>query len=367
MRRRRWVCVLALALIVVLPPVPAQTGGDEVLISFVDAHHGWVGLPGANGTRMFGTADGGQHWSERTAPIGADDMQFANRSDGWLAGFTPRCALATSPSCRGVLAATRDGGRTWHVRLSTFRGYSFTLGVFQVLDARHVIVGESATTGLAAPIHLYATSDGGIRWRELGVVAGLSGIDFITPRLGWLVVGRPVVCRSEIVITRDGGETVTPQLRLPHACDVHVDFVSPRRGWVLASTHQGCPPAQAICYHYALYGTADGGTHWTELQRPAGRHGEWLGQWADANAVDFATPKVGWIAVDGAGPAVGRSRIAYTADGGHHWRLHSVVSSHLGIALADARHGFALGCSLAETCLVYRTTDGGRTFTKAPL
>jgi photosystem II stability/assembly factor-like uncharacterized protein len=367
MRRRRWVSVLVLALIVLLPAVPAQAGGGDVLISFVDAHHGWVGLPGASGTRVFRTVDGGRHWQESTAPIGGDDIQFANRSDGWLAGFTPRCALATSPSCRGVLAATRDGGRTWRVRLRSFRGYSFTRGIFQVLDARHVIVGESATTGLAPPIQLYATSNGGTRWRELGAVAGLSAMDFVTPRLGWFVVGPPVVCHSEVVVTRDGGETVSPQLRLPHACDVQVDFISPRRGWVLASTHQGCPPAQPICYHYALYGTTDGGAHWTELQWPAGRHGEWLGQWANATAVDFATPKVGWVAIDGAGPAVGQSRIAYTTDGGRHWRLHSIASPHLGIALVDARHGFVMACSLAGTCLVHRTTDGGRTFTMAPL
>lgn len=352
--------LFVIALILLSPPGPADAGGGEVLISFIDARHGWVGFPRTASTRLLATADGGRSWSASNAPVIGTDVHFADRRHGWIAGSTPQCAAGPPPACHWTLLKTDDGGRTWHQQLNPAPGHFFTPGVFQVLDARHVVVGDLPLEGCCSPTLLWSTSDGGRSWRQSQTRGTVSSVDFVSARDGWIGLDTPGGCGGGIDVTRDGGRTFHPQMRLTRECGVLLDFVSLREGWALTTTHMGCNLVR--CLRYILYHTDDGGVRWTVLQRQGGLHAAWLLGAVLTTALHFATAKAGWIAFDAVGSG-SRGGIAYTSDGGSHWHPHYLASAHLGIALVDARHGWLMGCSYAGACVVQRTGDGGRTLT----
>src|SRR5947209_6684372 len=110
MRRRRCAVLLLLGIVLVYSPASVEAGGGEVLISFPDAQHGWVGFPGRASTRLLATADGGRTWRVGGAPIIGIEIHFADRLHGWADGETPQCATTPPPACHNILLATSDGG-----------------------------------------------------------------------------------------------------------------------------------------------------------------------------------------------------------------------------------------------------------------
>lgn len=70
-------------------------------IDFIDVNHGWI--VDANGTTLYATSDGGQHWTTSIKFNTISSVSFVSTSTAWAIG---------SNSCSALLT-THDGGQTW--------------------------------------------------------------------------------------------------------------------------------------------------------------------------------------------------------------------------------------------------------------
>jgi len=71
---------------------------------FLDMQHGWL----TDGTTLFVTSDGGQHWAKLTASANfkqVTQLDFVSESTGW--------AINNQGSGSSILLKTMDGGQTW--------------------------------------------------------------------------------------------------------------------------------------------------------------------------------------------------------------------------------------------------------------
>lgn len=163
-----------------------------------DSRHAWIVAREADDTGgpqkavVLRTSDGGNTWSRS----GFGDAQLAD--------------VAFADARHGVVIAldriwtTRDGGRTWRLR----RQLDMTVLTSVVAgDSGHAWVAGWGTLD-GVPL-VYATEDGGLRWRRLRV-------DVPPPAAGALQAGQIaaaglsrlwVTCNVGILATQDGGET----------------------------------------------------------------------------------------------------------------------------------------------------------------
>jgi len=71
---------------------------------FLDMQHGWL----TDGTNLFFTSDGGQHWTKLTPSANfkqVTQLDFVSQSTGW--------AISNQGSGSSFLLKTTDGGQTW--------------------------------------------------------------------------------------------------------------------------------------------------------------------------------------------------------------------------------------------------------------
>lgn len=198
--------------------------------SFRNALTGW--LPGQQGAgfaaehSLYMTEDGGRTWRPQDLPLPA------NRTNGKLDASPPRFFSAGGQD--GVLPAifvpesgktsdyatifytTADGGRTWQAR-SSLPG----TGPASFLTAKNWWAWreESDAAGLAAPARgkLYRTTDAGENWTALAPAGDLGRalekgervrqVDFVTEKMGWLLLTTADDRGTELLQTTDGGST----------------------------------------------------------------------------------------------------------------------------------------------------------------
>jgi photosystem II stability/assembly factor-like uncharacterized protein len=145
--------------------VPATncSAGSRLDLSFSDNRHGWILNVFENGNRapLQRTLDGGKTWSEvmSSAPV-TGKIAFVTRRDGWLA----RSDFALPQQ----LYATRDGGRRWR-RLAMqvprgWRGAQVFPDVPTFFGQRGVIPVSLVRSGRTA-VAFYVTCNGGQTWR----------------------------------------------------------------------------------------------------------------------------------------------------------------------------------------------------------
>ena len=197
--------------------VPGDIRGDAVFVSDTKGFRVY-------GSRIFGTTDGGNTWSEI----------FDCRAKMEVQGLTQQkeCGLATLhfPSAAVGYAAgdvritvkTEDGGATWRVLV----GPELASGdqrVYQTFFLDPNVGYQVRGTGL------FRTTDGGESWQ--GVIVTLSQgypiVKFADPEVGWSCLGRTWA------YTIDGGKHwTTRQVRFP--TDVHAFSLPARdRGYVV--------------------------------------------------------------------------------------------------------------------------------------
>ncbi len=259
-------------------PVPTAGGNPASQLDFIDAQQGWLlvdsaGSASPNTRAIYATKDGGLHWSQRASASESDGsvlarlaagclpsgITFASADSGWL---TYDCSRANGPlpSQRSgpVVAVTRDGGRSWQaVSLPSYPSGWTCWATPPVFKSDNGVL--PVTCGIWAAI--YGTTDAGRTWRF-----------------------HP----------------------LPFQPRLSPDFLDANTGWAVSQTK-----TDAI-----VYGTTDGGIHWTLLSRvPSG-----------ADDLQFFDSKIGYYAWStGVGPG-GPGGILKTADGGHTWsEVHPVV------------------------------------------
>jgi photosystem II stability/assembly factor-like uncharacterized protein len=273
--------------------LPLQVSAADLQF-FLDANEGWViaylneataGIAG-----VFHTVDGGQHWTQ-TARLDVNQefshgqlggslqgsLVFRDSSTGWLTpGTTSGTGITPVPP---FLYVTHDGGATWAVQTfavpsgvamnSSSAGFSppqfFTDNEGVVLATVLSVPTDPTQAPTIAGMYAYTTSDGGDHWSAPQKVVIPGG--FFTPQTfsmidakNWVSLG----VASQEQRTTDGGahwETLAGVLPADVQATV-VDFQDANRGWAACVVSTAKPTL-------AIYGTADGGAHWTEVSAPA--------------------------------------------------------------------------------------------------
>jgi photosystem II stability/assembly factor-like uncharacterized protein len=252
-------------------------------------------------------------------------VAFADASHGSVSG--------------GLSLATSDGGKSWTPSSLNVWGMSF-------IDASQ----GWALHGNGEALVVVATTDGGKSWSQRSsdpITFIPSALTFADEMHGWIVgVG------GNILATRDGGITWTPQASGTTGSLEDVVFVDPVHGWAVG----GQVTDDALSDAGIMLSTQDGGTTWTTQA---------TGSRATLNAVAFSDASRGWTV--GFDYLADTSVILDTRDGGSTWYAQEVGSMGqelTDIAFGDSDHGYAAGSADEKEGIIYATADGGETWSE---
>jgi len=332
-------------------------------IFMVDPNNGW------QGTQR--TKDGGKTWKDVSPPTGPNFVKGGNSIctlDGAHAWVTSATGQASYQPDQLVVQSTLDGGQSWQQDAVIPIGYpvdwrinlSVEMDFFD--DQNGWLLTEYASTPMKRT--LYATSDGGHTWNAVSKAAGLgladlgrscaeNGMMFVSLQRGWLTWDcsrgygdQPPAGASVIAVTNDGGRTWA-RLNLDGvptgvSCAVSTPVFT-RTDGILQVLCSGIAQAGLA----AVYSTTDAGQSWT---------GHILTGWFSVDLVDGTT------AVYFASSA-NTNTLYRTTDGGNTW---SVVASGLfpgnqvgSYLFIDAMTGSA---NVSGSPVAWWTYDGGKTW-----
>ena len=182
---------------------------------------------------------------------------------------------------------------------------------------------------------------------KLPISYQLAAVDFVTPRVGWVVMELPPHDFA-VLRTADAGETWTRQIAgLAGQIGEYVRFFDPSRGVLVLLGPQA-----------AIYQTGDGGGTWSRHELTVGGGHVW--------SADFVDASHGWLLVQGA--TEGQSLLR-TEDGGTTWTGlgNPVVYSDWAyrVVFANPRDGWLY--SQSTGAYVYKSNDGGSTWVRIAL
>ena len=279
-----------------------------------------------------------------------DDVFFLGRQDGWYAVYNLNTAAET-------VYRTTDGGRSWSA--SAAPGHVLadmgTRDVLQFLTPARGWLTDTQDTGPGET--LYATTDGGKRWRLVARTAfGTHGPGLPTlgqvrfepgGTVGWLGGG---VCSTALYRTVDGGrEWQRSGIPAPSGS---------ASGQPTAFGQTLLEPVTLGNGTFVLYRSADGGIRWSRVSAlPRAVTGA-AGCYGSTVSVSFTTAQDGWAAA----AHDGRTVTYRTTDGGRHWELgprtlpgQSGTQISPVIQATDATHAWLL----TPGDQLYSTVNGG--------
>jgi photosystem II stability/assembly factor-like uncharacterized protein len=219
--------------------------------------------------------------------------------------------------CAVMLAASDDGGVTWTE--SALPVAHNSLVVLSALAPRTLLAWVQ--DGTAVRQYWQASTDGGRTWRDVGI----RETDAIPA--GWLPVDTPLSPDSVRVVAADPATGDLVQLAQP-------------RQLAMARLVGGLPPAAGL----------------------------WVSGFTGTATTPVTTPQGKEQSVTGTG-----SSVEVSHDGGRTWRRSSFPDNlddgdafgAAAIASFDGRTAYAVGLA-GGTLLVYRTADGGQTWSRSP-
>ena len=201
-------------------------------------------------------------------------------------------------------------------------------------------------------------------WNDVTPKASIGSKDlvaavFINDKTGWVTVGHRFERRNdtlEAYRTTDGGanwsKVALDQFNSFQLSALQMTFVNAQDGWALASLSEITNDRPGV-----LYRTTDSGATWTRSQAPIG------------GALQFLNATTGWI-IGGRVNYV-RNLLYITQDGGQTWagqRLDLPLDAATANIMIGAPTFFsattgAIAVNLEQRVQIYRTEDGGLTWT----
>ena len=320
-------------------------------------------------TEVLTSHDGGRHWHNVTPPVvlagenaESDNPDatsplltpfVSNSRDAWLPveGSSGKSSMLD-------LFMTSDAGRRWVLR-GRFPGADLT-GIFFLSPSTGFIatqVGQGTGEDLA---RIYATSDGGMHWREVSVIKdsceNVGGLSFASPRVGFLT-GYCGFGPLGLLRTNDGGRRWH---YVPIAAPYHSDYEGANPP-VFSSPQDGSMVVEILPV-LRIATTTDAGRHWDQrrLPPPAARLIRLANFYCptDVSCLDLVSART-WLV--GAGPD-----LYTTTDAGFSWRASPTAPNtpwgkefnQLSLDFLSPRVGWAWYVGGSD--LLWRTTDGGR-------
>jgi photosystem II stability/assembly factor-like uncharacterized protein len=320
-------------------------------VAFADVDTGWA----AGSEVILGTSDGGMHWQNQwSGSLSLSSLVSVDPMHAWALG---RDEATNVVPVADRLVRTTDGGRTWKTTRMT--------GGFREIAFSTRLVGWAVVGGIADtttnPGRLEESTDGGLHWRASTLKSGVDSVCFANPSLGWAASG------SGVFRTTDAGRRWTKVGPGPNdAVNSGWQATVRCRGsaaWVLWTGGAGLGSEA-----YRVARTLDRGVHWktilSQLDDALGslpRIDAYSGSFAPVSST--AAIFLGWCPSCG----YGSWSSTLTTDGGRTFiraPLDGLTGASLSdIFFSDITHGWIVG-SAADGFLL-ATDDGGRTWHRA--
>jgi photosystem II stability/assembly factor-like uncharacterized protein len=295
-----------------------EVGVDSVPVAFRGPLDGWLAVSVPGRVRVFRTADGGARWRSaivspsKAAALPSSDvalvlaLDFVNGRDGWLLTSAGGAAAGSQDV---ELYRTGDGGSSWTLLSANTQQHAARGGI-PTIGIKTGIVFATPTRGLVTGYHgqvpgfgVYASADGGRRWRPLalplphGYPASSAFPLTFPPSFAGASGVLPTVWpnRRSIVFYRTGDRGARWQPTTP----LHSPGGNVPRGWSFPdATHGFVATDTSFCT------TTDAAHSWHCVPLPASRR--------DVTRVQFLTGRLGFELI--------RGRLFATTDAGINWR-----------------------------------------------
>ncbi len=334
---------------------PVVSAPAFTAIHMLDTTNGWA----ITDTGAIRTNDGGATWHDVT-PSGVTKLGFGipfyflDSNHGWVVA-----ADSSNPSS-GTLYRTQDGGSTWQSS-----AVSFLMGTMDFINASNgwMMADLGAGAGSDA-VAVFLTTDGGQTWKQTyindptqpnagttlpfgGLKDGITPTDMKNAWVGGITYNNGVIYLYQ---TQDGGQTWKQQsVPIPAGYEqAQFETIGPQ--FVTAT---GAYLSVHVTNQYgtlmAVYYSHDGGSNWALTPKLIPNGG----------SMDFVSATDGFV--------WNGSQFYVTHDGAQTWMTVSpgiaFGDNFAGMDFVNTQIGFVLTNNTVGTRILYKTMDGGATWT----